>query len=179
MLSADCSIARAIEPTPVFVSAAPPRSIASSAVRDSGASADHNNRNAGLPFSAASERVVPVVSGNEKSGAGNGSYIHVAVGAEAAVVMAGDAFPVDRGASASDFTSPPSTMVNRVLRGASEMACESPDGHWMVSLSMRWLGPRPISSSFECSERNPEPAVTTRVFVIRSVCTVTRAPTAS
>ncbi len=44
---------------------------------------------------------------------------------------------------------------------------------------MRWLRPSPNSSSFECCERNPEPAIRTRVARPWSVSTVTRAPTAS
>ena len=49
----------------------------------------------------------------------------------------------------------------------------------MVTVFTLWLAPRPKSSSFECCEMKPEPAVTTFVRRKRSVSTVTRAPTAS
>ncbi len=67
----------------------------------------------------------------------------------------------------------------RTFSGTSVKTCVPPDGHSTVSLSTRWLAPRPKSSSFECCERKPDPACT--IFVRRklSVSTITRAPIAS
>ncbi len=173
-------MAIATAPTPACVSALAPRSIASSAARAAATPGDHSSTTAGFPFNAASERVRPLTSCSEKSGAGNGSYIHVALGGNAVWVAADEVdADVERGASGSVFTSPDSTIRRRVFNGTSVRVCVVPDGHATVSFTIRALAPRPMRSSFECCERNPDPAVTTLVLVMRSVCTVTRAPIAS
>ena len=60
-----------------------PRPSVSSAARAAARVDDHRRTTAGFPRNAASERVPPAASGSEKSGAGNGSYIQVARGADA------------------------------------------------------------------------------------------------
>ena len=54
----------------------------------------------------------------------------------------------------------PSTIRRRLLSGTSVNTCVPPDGQSTVSFTMRSLAPSPISSSFECCDRNPEPAWT-------------------
>ncbi len=73
----------------------------------------------------------------------------------------------------------PSSIQARWPSGRSDRVCTRPLGHAIVTFTMRWLLPRPKSSSLECWEMNPEPAFTIRVARPWSVSTVTRAPTAS
>src|SRR6185503_7537728 len=121
----------------------------------------------------------PRRSGNEESGAGKGSYIQVVSGADGGAGADGEIVPVDRGLKASVSIPPPSTIRTRAFRGASVNTCVSPEGQLMVSFTRRSLAPRPITSSFECCDRNPDPHCTTLVLWTRSVSIVTRAPIAS
>src|SRR5262245_34388938 len=150
----------ATEPTPAPFSAGAPRPSRSNAVRAAGTADDHSRTTAGLPFSAASERVAPDASWSEKSGAGNGSYNQVASGADAGGGAVAAACDRDRGANGSALISPASTIVTRVFNATSVNVCVAPEGHATVSFAIRPLGPRPTSSSFECSDRKPEPACT-------------------
>ena len=169
----------AIDPTPARVNASAPRPSVSSAARAATTSNDHSSTIAGFPLNAASERVPPARSWSEKSGAGNGSYIQVARGAEAGAGTEDVVFAADRGLKASVSIAPPSTIRRRVFSGTSVNTCVPPEGQLTVSFKTRSLAPRPMSSSFECCDRNPEPACTILILWSRSVSTVTRAPIAS
>jgi hypothetical protein len=132
-------------------------------------------------LNAESDRVTPPASDTEKSGAGNGSYIHVSTDASAGPMPPGVG-TVDGAAAANASRSivPPSTMRSRPSAGTSVNTCVSPDGQCTVIEATRPAAPSPKISSRDPGERNPEPACT--VFVLRparSVSTVTRAPTAS
>src|SRR5881296_3249216 len=100
----------AIDPTPARVNACAPRPSVSSPSRAAATSNDHRKTTAGLPLNAASDRVPPARSGSEKSGAGNGSYIQVARGADAGAGTEDVVFPADRGLRASVSISLPSTI---------------------------------------------------------------------
>src|SRR5580765_3091159 len=105
----------AIDPTPARDNASAPRPSVSSAARAAATSNDHNSTMAGFPLNAASERVPPATSFGEKSGAGNGSYIQVARGAEAGAGTGDGVFAADRGLNASVSISRPSTIRSRLF----------------------------------------------------------------
>src|SRR5215475_6949239 len=102
-------MAMAIDPTPARWSAGAPRSTVSRAVRAATTSDDQRRTIAGLPLNAASERVTPVASGSEKSGAGNGSYIHVACGGNGEAAVDNTLSAVERDLRASVSIAPSST----------------------------------------------------------------------
>ena len=83
------------------------------------------------------------------------------VGAPSAGSRRRDAGLLERLASNRRRCLPRSTM--RWLSGRFGSVCTGPLGQTIVALTMRVLLPRPKSSSFECCERNPEPALTMRV----------------
>ena len=69
--------------------------------------------------------------------------------------------PADRRLEAPPSrVAPPSTIRMRVFSGTSVNTCVAPEGQLTVSFKTRSLAPRPMSSSFECCDRNPEPACT-------------------
>ena len=114
-------MAMAIDPTPARVNACAPRSSVSSAVRAAITPNDHRSTIAGFPLNAASDRVPAARSWSEKSGAGNGSYIQVARGAEAGAGTEDVVFAADRGLKASVSRSPPFDDPNAsVQRNISE-----------------------------------------------------------
>src|SRR5580765_7167653 len=104
----------AIDPTPARVKIGAPRSSVSCAARDAVTVGDHSRIIAGLPLSAASERVPLPGAGVETSGTGKGSYIQVVRGTEPGGGAADTTVPVDRGVKASVFSIPlPSTIRTR------------------------------------------------------------------
>src|ERR671925_514427 len=99
--SAGTSTAMAIDPTPACANVEAPRPSVSSAACAPLLPGDQSNTIAGLPLKATSVRVVPPTSGSEKSGAGNGSYIHVDLGADGAGALDGTGVVPGRGCNGS------------------------------------------------------------------------------
>ncbi len=89
--------------------------------------------------------------------------------------------PSDLGADSRrrDTSRTPATRASLLRRAAAACSAATsvndlslPDGHSTVSVESARLAPRPKSSSFECCDRNPDPACTIFVRRSRSVSTI-------
>ena len=153
----------AIDPTPARVSASAPRPSVSSAARAATSSDDHRSKATpafpSMPRANASRR-----RGRERKVRRRKRFVHP---------RGALAHEPERGAD--DVDAPCRSRLEglcldvtalrrsecRAFSGTSVNTCVPPEGQLTVSFKMRSLAPRPMSSSFECCDRNPEPACTT------------------
>src|SRR5262245_9630872 len=125
----------ASEPTPARVNVCMPRSSVSRAARAAATADDHRRTIAGFPRNDAIERVPPD-SAIATSGAGNGSYIHVARGADDGEGTEDVVFPADRGLNGSLSGLLPSAIRMRLFSGTSVNTCVAPEGQLTVNFTM-------------------------------------------